>query len=47
MIHIENKKRIFKAVRGKYQIAYKGKHFKITAFSIENIKARRAQNEIF
>jgi hypothetical protein len=37
-----------KAVREKKQITYKGKPIKITAdFSMENLKARRAWNEVF
>jgi hypothetical protein len=37
-----------KAVREKKQITYKGKPIKITAdFSTENLKARRAWNEVF
>jgi hypothetical protein len=39
----ENRERIFKAVRGKKQITYKGKPIKITVdFSTETLKARRA-----
>jgi hypothetical protein len=40
--------KIFKAVREKKQITYKGKCIKITAgFSTETLKARRAWGEIF
>jgi hypothetical protein len=44
----ENRERIFKAVREKIQITYKGKHIKIIAdFSMEILKARRAWSEVF
>jgi hypothetical protein len=38
----ENRERILKAVRGKKQITYKGKPIKITDFSMETLKAKRA-----
>jgi hypothetical protein len=44
----ETRERIFKAVREKKQITYKGKPIKITAdFSTETLKARIAWGEIF
>jgi hypothetical protein len=44
----DTRERIFKAVREKKQITYKGKHINITAdFSTETIKARRIWAEIF
>jgi hypothetical protein len=36
-----------KAVREKKQITYKGKPIKITDFSMETLKARRARSEVF
>jgi hypothetical protein len=43
----ENRERIFKAVREKKQITYKGKLIKITAdFSTETLKARRLWSEV-
>jgi hypothetical protein len=45
---IENKENVFKAVREKYQITYKGKSIKIIAhFSTETVKAKRAWSEVF
>jgi hypothetical protein len=38
----ETRERILKAVREKKQITYKGKPIKITDFSTETLKARRA-----
>jgi hypothetical protein len=46
-ISTENRERILKAVRQKKQITYKGKHIKITNFSMETLKARRAWSEVF
>jgi hypothetical protein len=44
----ETSERIFKAVKEKKWITYKGKPFKITAdFSTETLKARRAWSEVF
>jgi hypothetical protein len=44
----ETRERIFKAVREKKQITYKGKPIKITAdFSTETLKSRRAWGEVF
>jgi hypothetical protein len=44
----ETRERVFKAVREKKQITYKGKPIKITAdFSTEILKARRVWGEIF
>jgi hypothetical protein len=43
----ENRERILKAVREKKQITYKGKSIKITDFSMETLKARRAWSEVF
>jgi hypothetical protein len=36
-----------KAVREKKQVTYRGKSIKITARSIESLKARRAWSEVF
>jgi hypothetical protein len=36
-----------KAIREKKQITYKGKPIKITDFSMETLKARRAWSEVF
>jgi hypothetical protein len=38
---------MLKAVREKKQITYKGKPIKITDFSTETLKARRAWSEVF
>jgi hypothetical protein len=39
----ENKERILKAKREKYQLSYKGKHIRITSdFSLNTLKARKA-----
>jgi hypothetical protein len=43
----KNGERILKAVRDKKQITYKGKPIKITDFSVETLKARRAYSEVF
>jgi hypothetical protein len=43
----ETRERILKAIREKKQITYKGKPIKITDFSIETFKARRAWSEVF
>jgi hypothetical protein len=44
----DTSERIFKAVREKKQITYKGKPIKITAdFPTETVKARRVWGEIF
>jgi hypothetical protein len=44
----DTRERIWKAVREKKQITYKGKRNKITAdFSTETLKARRAWSEAF
>jgi hypothetical protein len=43
----ENRERILKVVREKIQITYKGKANKITDFSMETLKARRAWSEVF
>jgi hypothetical protein len=43
----KNRERILKARREKKQITYKGKPIKRTDFSMENLKARRAWNEVF
>jgi hypothetical protein len=46
--HTEIRERIFKSVRQKKQITYKGEPIKITAdFSTETLKARRAWGEVF
>jgi hypothetical protein len=42
-----NKERILKAGREKNQITYKGKPMKITDFSTETLKARKAWSEVF
>ena len=48
MPNIQNKDRILKAARGKYQITYKGKSIQISAdFSVQTLKAIRAWNNIF
>jgi hypothetical protein len=45
---METREIIFKAVREKKQITYKGKPIKITAeFSIEALKARKAWSGVF
>jgi hypothetical protein len=47
-VSTENKERILMSIREKCQITYKGNPPKITAdFSTENIKIRRAWNDIF
>jgi hypothetical protein len=44
----ENRERIWKAVREKKQMMYKGKSIKITAdLSTQTLKARRAWSEVF
>jgi hypothetical protein len=46
-ISTENRERILKAVREKKQITYQGKTIKITDFSTETLKVRRAWSEVF
>jgi hypothetical protein len=43
----ENRERILKAIRKKKQITYKGKPIKISDFSMETLKARRAWSDVF
>jgi hypothetical protein len=38
----KNKERIMKAAREKCQLIYKGKHMRITYFSAQTIKAKKA-----
>ena len=45
--HIQNKDRIVKAAREKHQITYKGKPIRMSDFSAQTLKARRAWNNIF
>jgi EAL domain-containing protein (putative c-di-GMP-specific phosphodiesterase class I) len=43
----DNKKRILKAAKEKHKVTYKNKSIRITVnFSTENLKARRAWNEL-
>jgi hypothetical protein len=43
----ENKKRILKEAREKYQVTYKSKSVRITDFTTESLKQRRHGNEVF
>jgi ribosomal protein L39E len=43
----ENRERILKVVREKKQVTYKGKPIKLTDFSMETLKTRRAWGEVF
>jgi ribosomal protein L32E len=43
---IKNKERILKAAREKSQVTYNGRPTRITDFSIETLKARRACNDV-
>jgi hypothetical protein len=47
MLSTENKERILKTARKKWQITYIGKLIRVTAdFSTETFKARRTRNEV-